>query len=92
MRVMWPRFLAAVLSVCGYCLYVRRIEKRPVAELSRVGAWREVAAGVLGSSVLLALTMGILFAYGGYRVTGSGNWTVLSSRLRNWSSSRSLKS
>jgi len=77
MRVMWPQFLAAVLCVASYCYYVRWVEKRSVSELSRAGAWREVANGVLGIAALLAATMGILFASGTYQITGSNSWTVM---------------
>jgi len=77
LRVMWPQFLAAVLCTISYCCYVRWVEKRPVSELSRIGAWREVATGVLGVTALLAATMGLLFAFGIYQVTGSNSWTVM---------------
>lgn len=77
MRVMWPQFLAAALSVAGYCFYVQRIERRPIAELSRTGAWRELAQGAFGAAALLVLTMGALFAARSYQVTGSNSWTVL---------------
>lgn len=77
MRVMWPQFLAAALCVAGYCLYVRRIEKRSVSELSPPGAWRELAQGALGAAALLAATMGVLFVARSYQVTGSNHWTVL---------------
>ncbi|MEO6746760.1 MAG: hypothetical protein ABIN08_19960 [Caldimonas sp.] len=77
MRVMWPQFLAAVLSVAGYCFYVRRIEKRSVVELSRLGALHELALGALGVAVLLAVTMGALLVARSYQVTGSNSWTIL---------------
>ena len=77
LRVAWPHLLAAALSVGGYCLYVRRVEKRPVSELSRPRALREVGAGVLLGAALVTTTLGIVAALGSYRVTGSNPWTVL---------------
>lgn len=77
MRVMWPQFLAATLSVVGYRFYVHRMEQRSIPELSRLGAWRELAQGALGAAALLALTMAALFVGGSYQVTGSNSWTVL---------------
>lgn len=77
MRVMWPQLLAAALCVSSYRVYVRRIENRSVSELSRTGAWREVACGALGAAALLAVTMGALFAARSYLVTGLNSWTVL---------------
>jgi uncharacterized protein len=77
LRIMWPQVLAAALCVMGYRLYVRRIEKRLVPELSADGAWRELTQGVLGAAALLAATMSILFVTGTYRVTGLNDWTVI---------------
>lgn len=77
MRIMWPQLLAAALCVSSYCLYVRLIEKRPVSELSRSGALRELGAGLLTGASLLAAIMGILAALGAYQVTGSERWTVV---------------
>lgn len=77
LRVMWPQLLAAFLCVTSYRFYVRRVEKRAVTELSRIGAAREVVVGALGISALLASTMCTLYLSGTYQVTGTNRWTVL---------------
>jgi membrane protease YdiL (CAAX protease family) len=77
MRTLWPPLLATAICIGSYCLYVRLIEKRPVSELSRPGALRELGSGLLIGASLLAATMGILAALGVYQVTGSDRWTVV---------------
>ncbi len=77
MRVMWPQFLAAALCVWGYCLFVRKIERRPIAELSPNGAGRELALGALGAAALVVATIGFLLLTKNFQVTGIERWTVL---------------
>ena len=67
----WPLLLAAAGIVAGYWLYVRRIEKREVAELSVTGAWRELGSGLgLGALLVAACTL-VLLATGAYTITGT---------------------
>jgi uncharacterized protein len=78
--------LLAAIVLGAYASYVRLIEKRPVAELSRQHALREVVAGVLLGAGLLALTIAVLAALGVYQVTGNNGWiaalTVLPAAVR----------
>ena len=67
----WPLLLAAAGIVAGYWLYVRRIEKREVAEVSATGAWRELGSGLgLGALLVAACTL-VLLATGAYTITGT---------------------
>jgi membrane protease YdiL (CAAX protease family) len=61
----------------AYWTYVRIVEKRPVAELSRPGMLRELGAGVLLGACLLGLAVGVLAALGAYQVTGSNGWAAM---------------
>src|SRR5690349_20558715 len=42
----WPMLLAALAIVAGYRLYVRKLERREMAELALRGAGRELGQGV----------------------------------------------
>jgi membrane protease YdiL (CAAX protease family) len=53
-----------------YAAYVRVAEKRPLAEFSRAGAWRELGAGLVLGFALFATTIGILAMLGLYQVRG----------------------
>jgi uncharacterized protein len=66
---------ATVLGAYG--AYVRIVEKRRVAELSRPRALRELSAGVLLGAFLLCLTVSVLAAVGVYQVTGSNGWGAM---------------
>jgi uncharacterized protein len=73
--------LLAAIVLSSYWAYVRIIEKRPVAELSRPGMFRELGAGVLLGALLFCLTVGVLAALGVYQVTGSNGWTAMLATL-----------
>lgn len=64
----------AATALGAYYTYVRLVERRPVTELSRPGAVRETASGVLLGVGLLTLTVAVLALLGVYRVTGLGTW------------------
>jgi membrane protease YdiL (CAAX protease family) len=69
-RVAWPQLLAAVLVWFGYRFYVRRIEKRALAELSIPGMGRELGRGLLLGAALVALTFAVLAVLGAYQFKG----------------------
>ena len=58
LRVAWPQWLAALLCALGYGFYVRRFERRPVAEFAAAGAVREIASGLALGAVLCLATFG----------------------------------
>ena len=73
----WPLLLATGGLVAGYRLYVRRIEKRAVDELSLQGMWRELGSGLgLGTLLVAACTL-VLMAAGAYAITGSAHPGVM---------------
>jgi hypothetical protein len=73
----WPLLLAAAGIVGGYCLYVRRIEGREVAELSPAGAWRELGSGLGLGALLVAACTAVLLAAGAYTITGTAHAAVM---------------
>ncbi|MFZ6644798.1 CPBP family intramembrane glutamic endopeptidase [Undibacterium sp. TJN25] len=73
MRIVWPYLLATALCIGAYLLYVRLMEKRSAQELSLAGAGKELGAGLLSGTLLLAVTMGALALAGAYSITGSNN-------------------
>ena len=64
--------LLAATALGAYYAYVRLIERRPVVELSRPGAVRELGLGVLLGAGLLTSTVAVLALLGVYRTTGVG--------------------
>ncbi len=60
----------AVLAMLAYAAYVRWIERRPVTEFGRSRAVREWAVGVALGFGAITLTVAVIAALGGYRVTG----------------------
>lgn len=77
----WPLLLAAAGLVGGYSLYVRRIEKREVAELSLRGAWRELGSGLGLGTLLVVSTTLVLLAAGAYAITGTVSPGVMTKPL-----------
>jgi membrane protease YdiL (CAAX protease family) len=79
MRYFWPQLLCAALCIATYAVYVRKIEKRKVRELSRDGAGRELGKGVaIGFAAFLAV-VGTLFTIGSFHVDGLHSWRSLMS-------------
>lgn len=74
----WLKKLGALLLTAvifiAYAGYVKLIERRPVTELSKPRALRELAAGLLLGALLLSLTIGVLAVLGAYQVSGSNGW------------------
>lgn len=62
-------FKAAVL-IAAYWVFVQTVERRPVFELSRAGALRELTAGWLWSTGLIGLVVATLAVLGYYQVSG----------------------
>ena len=58
------------LGWAAYAAYVRRIERRPLTELSLPGAGRELVGGIVLGVGLFATTIGTLALVGAYRVEG----------------------
>jgi membrane protease YdiL (CAAX protease family) len=69
--------LVVLATFVAYGAYVRLIERRPVSELSRTGALREVGLGIVGGVGLIAAVVGVLWLLGDYQVTGTNDWTVV---------------
>lgn len=77
LRAGWQLPLAACAIVAGYSLYVRKVERRQVAELSLPGAGRELGKGLgLGALLVVACTL-IMFAANVYTFTGLAQPGVL---------------
>lgn len=77
MRGHWPQLLAAALCLAGYWLYVRKVEKRALTELSSPRAGLELGAGLLLGAAAFGATIGILYLAGAYQVTGSNGPGVM---------------
>lgn len=67
----------AGLAMLAYAAYVRWVERRPVTEFGRPGAVREWAVGVALGFGAITLTVAVIAALGGYRVTGWNPPSVL---------------
>lgn len=65
----------AVIS--GYAVYVHWIEARPVAELARQNAPRELFVGATLGAALFTTAVGIVWLAGGYEITGMNPWIIL---------------
>jgi membrane protease YdiL (CAAX protease family) len=68
---------AAGVSLLMYVLYVRAIERRPVAELALPGAGLQIAGGVLFGALLFTLTIGILWLLGAYHILRVNVWSAV---------------
>jgi membrane protease YdiL (CAAX protease family) len=66
-----------------YRAYVRIVEERPLTELSRDGAPRELGIGMMIGLGLVSTTVGILWLLGDYRITGAGAWSAIFVALAN---------
>lgn len=63
----WPRLCGAVAALAAYALYVRIVERRPVAELAGRQAPSELGLGLAGGAVLVGLVVGSLALTGAFR-------------------------
>ncbi|MET0982168.1 MAG: type II CAAX endopeptidase family protein [Telluria sp.] len=75
-RLLWPEVIAAIVVLLTYGAYVRHVEKRPAAELSRPGALPEFGAGLLIGASMVTVQVGILYALGYYELAGVNAWTM----------------
>jgi membrane protease YdiL (CAAX protease family) len=69
--------LLALAVLLAYWAYVRIIEMRTVAELSRRHAGREFGIGLIFGALLFCVTIGILAALGVYQITGKNAWPIM---------------
>lgn len=65
--------LMAVLVLLLYRIAAARIEGRPVTDLARKGAARQVLIGAAGGFLLFAATIALIALFGGYEITGWGS-------------------
>jgi len=73
MGVAWPNLVAALVCALGYWIYVNRVERRAVIELSGPGAMAEWTRGAGLGVVAALLTLAPLYILGVYRIEGSGD-------------------
>ena len=66
-----------VVSMLAYAAFVRWVERRPVTDFGRHRAVREWAVGVALGFGAITLTVAVIAALGGYRVTGWNPPSVL---------------
>lgn len=70
--------LVAAIFVAFYCAFVGLVERRPVVAEFALNGWaRELGAGLLGGLLLFSVVVGIIAAFGGYRVIGQNPAAVL---------------
>jgi membrane protease YdiL (CAAX protease family) len=69
--------LVVLVTFLAYAGYVRLVEHRPVTELARPGALRDLGLGIVAGAGLISAVVGILWLLGDYHVTGTNHWTVL---------------
>jgi len=69
--------IAVIVVIVAYYGFVRLIERRALTELSFPNAISELAIGVIIGSTIFSITIGILWAFGFYRVSGVDRWTVI---------------
>jgi uncharacterized protein len=73
MLVAWPNVVGALACALGYWLYVNRVERRKVVELSGSGALGEWTRGAALGVLLGVLTLAPLAGLGVYRIEGVGD-------------------
>ncbi len=69
--------LAVPSAFLAYRWYVHLIEKRKASELALTTAPQEFGVGLLIGAALFTTTVGFLWIFGFYHVTGSSSWNVL---------------
>ncbi|MDO8456949.1 MAG: CPBP family intramembrane metalloprotease [Burkholderiaceae bacterium] len=73
MGVVWPNLMAALVCALGYWIYVNRVERRVVIELSGTGAITEWTRGAGLGALAALLTLAPLYVLGVYRIEGPGD-------------------
>jgi uncharacterized protein len=76
-----PMLAAAGVVPLLYVVYVRVVERRPVAELATVGAGRELLRGFVIGAALFAVTIAILRLAGVAAITRGDGWPALAAGL-----------
>ncbi len=74
-------FITVAIASFAYYGFVHLIERRDVTELSLSHAAKELAGGVLIGAFLFSATIGILWVFGFYKVSGVNEWTAIFSWL-----------
>ncbi len=69
--------ITVAIAYAAYVAFVRGIEKRPVSELAAPGAVAELLRGVLLGAALFTLTIGLLWVFGYYSITGVNPWPAV---------------
>jgi uncharacterized protein len=69
--------IGAVVIAVAYVVYVRVVERRRVSELAPGPAPAEFGAGFLIGAALFTMTIGIIWALGGYAAIGVNHWTAI---------------
>jgi membrane protease YdiL (CAAX protease family) len=69
--------LVVALSVVLYCVLVRLIECRQVAEFAEAHSARDFGSGMLIGTLLFAVTMVVLILLGMANIGVNGNWSAL---------------
>ena len=69
--------LVVALSAAIYCVLVRLIERRQIAEFARAHWTKDFANGMLIGTLLFAVTMAVLILFAVASVSVSGNWSAL---------------
>jgi membrane protease YdiL (CAAX protease family) len=73
--------LAVPIAFLAYWGYVRLIEHRIATEIAFLGAPKELGLGVLLGLGLFTTTIGLLWGFGFYQVTGTNGWSILIASL-----------
>jgi uncharacterized protein len=77
----WANLISGIITTSAvlfaYYWFVLLVEKRTVAELSLPSTGKELISGVLIGTILFSLTIGVLWIFGYYQVTGTNEWTVV---------------
>lgn len=74
-------FITVAIASFAYYGFVHLIERRDVTELSLSHAAKELAGGALIGAFLFSATIGILWVFGFYKVSGVNEWTAIFSWL-----------
>jgi hypothetical protein len=79
MRQVWPQLVSAALCITAYVMYVQKVEKREVLELSRIGSGREFSFGVGIGVVAFLVVICTMMTTGAFQIIGVNEWTTLAS-------------
>ena len=74
--MIWLQFLAAIVALVAYWVFVRWTEKRPVTELSGRGAAAELTIGLLTGTLMVTSVIGVLFATGVFQQPELNGWNA----------------